>query len=73
MKEADDDFFWFITFLTDEGDSTQPSIRAALELPPAPQTTRNLWCCRRCGAMVHGGQRHTHKSFHQRLRAAGIE
>jgi hypothetical protein len=27
----------------------------------------NLWPCRKCGAMVHGGLRGRHRKFHEEL------
>lgn len=63
MRVCDEDFYWFITFRTDEP-GTDPEILKALGVEE-PESTMNLWPCRHCGAMVAGGLRNEHRKFHR--------
>jgi hypothetical protein len=65
LTVSDETFYWFLTVKmpalreTDE----EREIREGLGLA-APEQELNLWPCRLCGAMVHGGLRATHRNFH---------
>lgn len=67
LLECDETFYWFLTLkaddpLTDE----QAEIQRAMGIDPV-EATLNLWPCRKCGAMVHGGLRSQHRQFHNAL------
>lgn len=65
---CDETFYWFLTVKVPnetEADEAR-EIREGLGLA-GPEQELNLWPCRLCGAMVHGGLRTDHRNFHGRV------
>jgi hypothetical protein len=65
LKVCDETFYWYLTVLTRyEIDVPKTVVEGlSLEIPQFEQL--NLWPCRLCGAMVHGGLRNKHRDFHK--------
>lgn len=67
MRICDDDYYWFVAFkVHNPVTQERRDILQSLGIDPDTEehTEVNLWRCRHCGAMIHGGDRDLHARFH---------